>query len=404
MGQHDESAGQIRGVRREAGDLEAVLDRARDGLRAALDSMHRQRAEDEVVGADIFGLFPSAAVSSVPAIVVDANVLRKDVLYACRTGRRTTLVNAARAGLFRLFCAGHVASEVFTHHERWSHEGKIDAARFTDVWVRDYAPLLHLIPSPPDGLMTHAEAARLAALHLKDPDDVPSATLALALGAFYLSEDGAATTAVYGERRHNDELRAWRRGLSAGGDAGAIALGLETTVLLVDALRSGLIELATLTTRGVPAWLKGLLLAGVAGVGGYQLHQLDSSVRERMVNALKGLTAFGGAVALEYTEAGAKLDRVYAPRPELSVLMEERGADAGLLRATLQILARSRSNWLSAAELAASASLPQVTQAEKRIRELLRAQTSAIEIGRGRWQLGEPLFWPDAAAAETPNS
>lgn len=190
MGELDELADPIRHVRGEADDIEAVLDRARDGLRAALDSMHRQRSEDEVVGADIFGLFPSAVVASVPAIVVDANVLRKDVLYACRTGRRTTLVNAARAGLFRLFCAGHVASEVLKHHERWSHEGKIDPARFTDVWVRDYAPLLHLIPSPPEGLMTHTEEARLAALRAKDPDDVPSATLALTLGAFYLSEDG----------------------------------------------------------------------------------------------------------------------------------------------------------------------------------------------------------------------
>ncbi|MCL2612356.1 MAG: PIN domain-containing protein [Nocardioidaceae bacterium] len=397
MGQLDELGDQIGGVRREADDLETVLDRARDGLRAALDSIHRQRSDEEVEGADIFGLFPSALVAPVPAIVVDANVLRKDVLYACRTGRRTTLVNAARAGLFRLFCAGHVASEVLKHHERWSGEGKIDAARFTDVWVRDYAPLLHLIPSPPEGLKTHAEEARLAALRAKDPDDVPSATLALILGAFYLSEDGPATTAVYGERRHNDELRAWKNALSAGGDAGTIALGLQTTVVLVDALRSGLIGIAALTTRGVPVWLKGLLLAGVAGVGGYQLHKLDSSQRRRTVDALKGLAAFGGAVALEYTEAGVKLDRVYAPRPDLSVLMQERGADAALHRATLQILATSRSNWLSAAEIAASPSLLQVAQAEKKVRRLLRAQSSAIEIGRGRWQLGEPLFWPEVA-------
>ena len=238
-------------------EFEVALRHARDGLRDALTAVHGQRAVRDVDGADGSGIFPSAVVPIVPVVVVDANVLRKDVLYACRTKRSTVLVNAANAGLIRLFCGGHVACEVLEHHERWSREGGIAPAVFTELWINNYAPLLRLVSEPPVGLLTDEEEGRVAALRARDEDDVPSVALALLLGAFFLSEDGPATTAVYGERRDNDELRGWRSALSAGGDAGTMVQGLEATAMLVEAVRRGMVAATDLATRGRPGWLRG---------------------------------------------------------------------------------------------------------------------------------------------------
>ncbi|WP_423783048.1 hypothetical protein [Ferrimicrobium acidiphilum] len=61
-----------------------------------------------------------------PPIVVDANVLRNDILYSCRNDRRTSLVVATNAGFLRMFCAEHVIEEVDEHSQRWAREGGID--------------------------------------------------------------------------------------------------------------------------------------------------------------------------------------------------------------------------------------------------------------------------------------
>ena len=65
---------------------------------------------------DDHGAFPIAEWPMlgylVPPIVVDANVLRNDILYSCRNDRRTSLVTATNAGFLRMFCAEHVIEEV----------------------------------------------------------------------------------------------------------------------------------------------------------------------------------------------------------------------------------------------------------------------------------------------------
>ncbi len=56
---------------------------------------------------------------------------------------------------------------------------------FLSTWLTEYLPLIRVIPPHPSHLamLSPAEAQRIRALAGKDPDDVPSATLALLLEA-----------------------------------------------------------------------------------------------------------------------------------------------------------------------------------------------------------------------------
>ena len=67
-------------------------DAARDFLRDA----HRQNAAGAIVGTDETGAFVEPTITVLLAdalpVVVDANVLRNDIAYAARNGRRTALI------------------------------------------------------------------------------------------------------------------------------------------------------------------------------------------------------------------------------------------------------------------------------------------------------------------------
>jgi hypothetical protein len=73
--------------------------------------------------------------------------------------------------------------------------------------------------------------------------DVPSVTLALALGAFYLTEDGPAWSAVYGESANRAERFRWLEVLKAGGKADELSklfvAAIALPALAVDGLGRG---------------------------------------------------------------------------------------------------------------------------------------------------------------------
>src|SRR6266508_2172828 len=99
-----------------------------------LDHTHRMNRTNLVEGPDRAGAFPSVWLplpSGVPSVVPDANVLRNDILRACRTGR-TVLVNAANAGALRLFCAQHVLDEIVEHSYEWAIEAAVPHATFIE--------------------------------------------------------------------------------------------------------------------------------------------------------------------------------------------------------------------------------------------------------------------------------
>lgn len=373
----------------------AALQDATHAVRMALDGLHRQRTVDAIVGVDERGCFPPAAVEPVLPVVVDANVLRNDIAYACRHEEsRTILVNAANAGFLRLFCADHVVGEVAEHFEEWSMHTNIDPARFEAVWVTHYLPLLRVVRTLPVGLMSRDEQRRVEDLVSVDPDDVPSVVLTLLVGGFYLSQDGPATTAVYGHARPQAELRQWRGALAAGGDAGAIFSVFEASYLSIRLVGMGLGGMFS-AIRGLPAWLQGAIIGTVAAGGTHAWASVDADRAQGLRDAVDRMLYLVAAVVDTRQVAIARVEDVCAPAPTVEALVEELTACQVLTRACLHQLARARSGVLSAAQLAEA--LPDelaVAKGESRVREALRSQLCARQPKAGFWQVGEPISWP----------
>lgn len=374
--------------------FEVQLREATSALRDGLRQLHLLHAGQRIRGASADGTFPPAAFGGVPPVVIDANVIRNDVAYACRNDSQvTTLVNAANTGLLRLFCASHVVNEVAEHYAEWSIDVGIEATDFESVWRTQYVPLLHLVTTVPTDLLTRDEKGRIDALALKDPDDVPSATLALLIGGFYLSEDGPATAAVYGEARTRRELKKWRATLAAGSNFGAMSAIFEALALVAELARSGLSGLASTLTRA-PAWV--LAIAAGAGLAGALLtnsHPDASSsrrLRANLMRVLELLAAAGGA----YQADLAEFTRACAPRPSTELLVRDLSSIQVLKRVVLCELAKSRHSRRSVAEITQALPVLPVAQSEGRVRYALRDQTVATQMQRGRWQLGVPVNWP----------
>jgi predicted nucleic acid-binding protein len=363
-------------------------------LRDALRQAHLLRSVEQIRGANEDGIFPPASLHDVPPVVVDANVICKDVVYACKNAPgMTTLVNAANAGFLRLFCASHVVDEVAEHFEDWSSQFGVEARDFEATWRTQYLPLLHLVAIVPAELLTTDESLRIDALARKDPDDVPSATLALLIEGFYLSEDGPATTAVYGEARTQNELKKWRGVLAAGSNVSAISAVLEAVALVAELARTGIRDLGAVLGRA-PTWMLGIAIGAGAAVTILTARSADPSRGRRIRSSLMHLLKFLAAARVAYQADLSEFKNACAPQPTPQVLVRDLTGIQLLSRAALWELARSRHCRQSAAEIARALPVLPVAQSEGRVRDALRAQAAARQIQRGRWQLGEPVTWP----------
>jgi hypothetical protein len=117
------------------------------------------------------GAFPPAILPVVPPVALDANRLRDDLMYCCGKRRRTTVVNAANAGLVRLFCARRVIGEVARHSQDWTDDTDVSRQAFLRSWATEYLPLIRVIQDdavPPE-LMTRSESARARCALLSRP-------------------------------------------------------------------------------------------------------------------------------------------------------------------------------------------------------------------------------------------
>jgi predicted nucleic acid-binding protein len=337
-----------------------------------------------------------------PTIVVDANTLRNDIIYACRRQRQaTTLVSAANSGLVRLFSAGHVLDDLEDHYQDWCLEAGVDEEEFVTVFFANYAPLLRAVADIPDGLVSNEEQSRIEVLRQRDPDDIPSVTLPLLLGAFYMSEDVNPNEAVFGSRRSGDDLRAWREVLCAGGDAGLLVStmnGAGTSVALVG---RGLWTIFDRLTRTFPTWAR-VLIAGLLAAGlGFGYRHLSEVRRQSIGNVAMHV---GRAVAALSYEHSAALDRLRKAEPTVPTwekLSTQRLPEHVLTRACLHTLARSRWSDRSAADLCDQLPLLPVPQGEAKVREVLRSTPCMTEVYRGRWQLGEALVREPIEVTET---
>jgi predicted nucleic acid-binding protein len=253
---------------REA-NTEADLALPRGSIETAVRGMHRQSSQATITLPNEYGAFGHAELPTVFPMVIDANALRDELLRTTRKNQRTILCNAANSGVLRLFCATHVVEEVHEHAAEWATTQGLDPAAVQAVWETSYLPLLRCVAIP-ESLTTARENERLAVLasptsRYGDPDDVPTATLALLLGAPFLSKDASPLRAVYGEGVDHLAHAHWLHALSAGGDLGPLSQYMQTASMAMFALGYGIYAGVRGLARRIP--LPWLMVGGASLLG-----------------------------------------------------------------------------------------------------------------------------------------
>ena len=344
-----------------------------------------------IVGPTEQGLFPGAPLFDVPPLVLDANRLCQDLRRACRTGDRTVLITGANSGLFRVFCARHVVAEFYEHAAEWAADAKIDPEQFMTRWASDYLPLLRVL-DPPPGLLTPSEADRIALLQdgpkrFRDPDDVPTATLALVLGAQLVSDDGRPLRAVYGPDAESADFRGWVDTLKTGGDAGVLTQlqrRQEHAVGLAGSLAFGAFKLAWTKIHPIAAVLLG-------GAAAYAYRRASPAARQHAADTVRMLAENHNAVASSARHKTDAFLSAAAAMPSWPHIADSLPPEAVLLRACLYTVSRRGRGDYSARELATALPALPVAQSEAKVRAILRGSPAFHQHQRGRFQVGRPV-------------
>jgi predicted nucleic acid-binding protein len=384
------------GKYREA-NTEADLALPRRSIETALRGMHRQSSQAAITLPNEYGAFGEAGLSTVFPMVIDANALRDELLRTTRMNQRTILCNAANSGVLRLFCAAHVVEEVHKHAAEWATTQGLDPAAVQAVWETSYLPLLRCVAIP-QPLTTARENERLAVLanptsRYGDPDDVPTAALALLLGAPLLSKDASPLRAVYGEGFDHLAHAHWLRALSAGGDLGPLSQYMQTASMAMFALGYGIYAGVRGLACRIP--LPWLVVGGAVAIGLGSLFIPPASKQRARTTAgsfFAGSLELLGEIAMLHSAAKRQFDTLAAPRPSWEDVTNEVGGNRALMRHALYHLARSPSSDLSAAELRERLRLDDsVPHGEAKVRAVLRAGCCFEQIYPGRFQVGAAL-------------
>jgi predicted nucleic acid-binding protein len=368
----------------------AESDRPRVSPRGLVRQAHLQNAAEPIVAPNEYGAFPDSRRHAGWPVVADANVLLRDVSKACRQRRRTILVTAANSGTVRLFCAQHVLDEVAEHAVEFATGRGVDPAMFLRLWEAEYLPLLHLV-DPADGLLAPDEAERIALLDhgppaRYDPDDVPSATLALQLGAFFLTTDKKPLWAVYGPGVDLARHKEWLDILGAAGDSGELGELMNMV--------TGGSELAVRAGYAAVKWvwnnISPVAVVGLAAVATYSLWKASPATRRRLLNGARSVGEFVGELYLEHQTSSQKFTSMMAQIPTWASLADTVPAEQVRARACMYTLARSPMPDRSAAELAEDLPDLPVSTSEATVRATLRRHACFHEVYQGRWQIGYP--------------
>ncbi len=190
---------------------------------------------------------------------VDANVLLNNILRDARGWPRPTQMRSlAAGGMFRLFAADNVLGDVEEHLERVVTERGQDVALARSIWVRDYLPRIRFVSI--DVRQLPGLDPRIAAVVERDPDDAPTAALAILLGVQVLSEDMDLLDPGLASGRPWLEVVVASKNVTVG-DRANFGLAL-TTSLTIDSAGALARRVATIGATG-PGRLSLLLCLGV---------------------------------------------------------------------------------------------------------------------------------------------
>jgi predicted nucleic acid-binding protein len=368
--------------------VDEQIRRDADHVISILASLHRAAAGSALRGASSEGVFPGGLWVEPLPVVVDTNWLRGDIRHACLNQRRTVLITAANEQFIRVYCAEHVVEEVVEHAAEFSAHARrpIRLDDFLGRFRDEYLPMLRVVPDHgvPDGWLSPAEAERIATLQLKDRDDVPSVKLALALRALYVSTDGPALRAVYGNQWELAAQRQWVDYLKAGGDIGQLQGMMYSVSGAGWLLASGGVAVARRLCEwvGIPVAVAGAVALGV-GFLRWVRGPSGDGVRTGGVRLLNVLAATAELVR----ERRRQLDAALPAPPDAGWAAP---ADAHTGRELLKALARDSTGERSAQEMSAVLR-GRVPCNDKQVRRLLRSTACFVEVYRGRWQVGSAM-------------
>lgn len=361
---------------------------------AQIRAAHDRSAGEPIAWPDQRGAFPRSSLSKVCPVVVDAMALRDQVLRITRTGQRTIMVNAANTGALRLYCAPHVVEEVDRQLSGWATIQNVDPRIARTVWCDDVCPLLRCVQVP-EGLTSGDESERLAILadpdhRYGDPDDLPTATLALLLSAPLLSRDKSPLRAVYGEKLDYQRHIDWQDQLRAAGDLApldALVSGWESLFMAVGVG-------AVSSTRRIMNRVTGPNLLFVGVLGALAFHAVvPTHIKRRLASTMGAILAAPMGEYLAATDLQRTADedfRLLTPRtPDWDQAARDVGSARGLARACLLALASAPPSNLSARELTQQLnSVFGLTTSEAKVRATLRSTNCFTEPSRGRFQVG----------------
>jgi len=365
-----------------------------DVVQVLLNGIYNSAVSTAIRMPDERGAFPPAQWPlhwfPIPPLVADANVLRNDILYACRHDQRTSLVTAANAGVLRLFCASHVPEEVEEHAAGWAADAGVDLQNFIGRWRSEYVPLLRCV-SVPYELVTDLEWDWLEPLRQEDPDDVPSAALARLLGAFYLSEDGRALRAVYGPEVDTQRHHAWLLAIRSGSDNAQLTGVMSTAFIFPAMLGQGIYEAGKKLYSIHPLVLLAVLGGGTAGA--YVLWKSQPEMVQRIRSGawsfLEFLADIFAQLVIYMSECEATFAVMFPTVPGWEELTATHDGEGVLARHCLHALAREPVGHLLATEI--HEKLPfSVTGQEGAVRKVFREYDCFEQVSRGRWQVGSP--------------
>lgn len=359
-----------------------------------LSDIHAKNAQLPIRRPDQCGAFPTWWIEGLFGesllVVPDANVLRNDIVRACRKNQRTVLITAANAGSLRLFCAEHVLEEVSRHAKEWANQTDIPHQTYVARWTDEYLPLIRTVDANglPLSILSPIELERVASLG--DSKDVPSVVLSLALGAFFLTEDRRAWEAVYGTGANNEELRKWLSVLMDGGDAGELGKLVFVTTALPTAGIISLWKLSRWVFQQSP-WTFAALGAGLFLLAAQTSRETYRRIGSGLTEAISGLNEH---LYSPYHEALERFRRMAPDIPSWEVLRGTNDRRAILARASAYHLARSRTGAISAHELARALPDVGIGQGTQLVRETLQNHGCFHQPYAGRWQVGNPYGHP----------
>jgi predicted nucleic acid-binding protein len=348
---------------------ERLSEMARDALRA--------RSEDPVPSHEDGRVRSTILSIETSPLVIDANMLRSEILRVVRAdGSPTRLITASSVGAIRLYCARHVVEEVDEHLTEWSQAKRLDPLAAATAWETTHRRLLVCVDDDPSTVFVGDEAWRLEVLQtcedrrFGDPDDVPTARLALALGAPVLSKDGALLRAVYGHGYDTKGHQGWLPQFGAMGELQVLGQLQLSSAFVVQLFGVG----ASSLLRRYPAMIAAAALGVFLGLTPDQRRSLGSHA----VQGLKKTVEFVGALGLVISSARQLAELL--PRPAT-----DPEAAAHPRRAMAAAMARMPDGSPTLEEL------QRIDVGTESTADLLRRSPMFVDLGDGTFQLGRPV-------------